>query len=59
MKTMICLKYSFQKLAQFSQENNVLDATPSNIDGFPWRGVCVSSTQLNRPIWKKESLCQP
>jgi hypothetical protein len=25
-KTMICRKYSFQKLTQFSQENNVLDA---------------------------------
>jgi hypothetical protein len=27
-------KYSFQKLTQFSQGNNVLDAPPSNIDGF-------------------------
>jgi hypothetical protein len=34
----------------------VLDGPVSNIDGFLWRDTCVSSTQLNRPIWKKESL---
>jgi hypothetical protein len=34
LKHLICRKYSFQKLTQFSQENNVLDATVSNIDGF-------------------------
>jgi hypothetical protein len=59
LKTMICRKYSFQKQTQFSQGNNVLDATASNIDGFLWRGSCVFSIQLNRPIWSKQSLCTP
>jgi hypothetical protein len=33
------------------KENNVLDAPPSNIDGFLSRDTCVSSTQQIRPIW--------
>jgi hypothetical protein len=37
----------------------VLDAATSNIDGFLWRDTCVSSTQLNRPIWNKVSLSTP
>jgi hypothetical protein len=32
-KTMIFSKYSFQKLTQFSQENKVLPAAATNIDG--------------------------
>jgi hypothetical protein len=31
---MISRKYSFQKLTQFSQKNNALDAAASNIDVF-------------------------
>jgi hypothetical protein len=31
----------------------------SNIDGFLWRDTCVSSTQQNRPIWRKGSLSPP
>jgi hypothetical protein len=57
LKPMIWRKYSCQKLSQFSQGNNVLDASASNLDGFPWRDTCVSSTLLNRPIWNKFSLC--
>jgi hypothetical protein len=38
-----------QTLTQFSQGNNVLNATLSNIDGFLWTDACVSSTQLNKP----------
>jgi hypothetical protein len=38
---------------------NVLDAPDSNIDVFLWRAICVSSTQLNRPIWYKQSLEKP
>jgi hypothetical protein len=34
LKHISCWKYSFQKLTQFSQENNVLDAPASNNDGF-------------------------
>jgi hypothetical protein len=49
LKTTFSTKYSFQKLTQFSQGDNVLDAADSNVDGFLWRDVCVSSTQLNRP----------
>jgi hypothetical protein len=48
-----------QKLAQFSQGNNVVLAAVSNIDGFLWTDTCVSSPQKNRPIWNKVSLCSP
>jgi hypothetical protein len=37
----------------------VLDAAACNLDGFLWRDTCVSSTQLNRPIWNKQSLSPP
>jgi hypothetical protein len=39
--------------------NNVLDVAASNIDDFPSRGTCVFSTQLNWPIWSKQSLSPP
>jgi hypothetical protein len=51
---MICKKYSCRKLIQYSQGNNVLDATALNMSGFLLRDTCVSSTQQNRPFWKKE-----
>jgi hypothetical protein len=47
LKTVICRKYSFQKLSQFSQAINVLDAPASNTDVFMSRDTCVSSTLLN------------
>jgi hypothetical protein len=56
LKTMICRKYFFQKLAQFSQENNELHASASKTNGFFSRTTCVSSTQLNTPAWNKMSL---
>jgi hypothetical protein len=56
LKNPTCRKYFIQKLTPFSQGSNVLDAAASNIDGFLWRDAGVSSTQLNRPIWSKESL---
>jgi hypothetical protein len=34
----------------------MLDATASKKDGFILRDICISSTQLNRIIWNKESL---
>jgi hypothetical protein len=34
-------------------ENNVQESPPSNVGGFLSKGTCVSSTQPNRPIWKK------
>jgi hypothetical protein len=37
-------KYSFQKLNQLSQGNNMLDGAVSNIDGVLWRDIFVSST---------------
>jgi hypothetical protein len=49
------MQYSFQKLTQFSQGNNVLDAPPSNIDVFLLKYTCLYSTQLSRPIWKKSA----
>jgi hypothetical protein len=30
----------------------VVDAEGSKIEGFLWSETCVSSSQLNRPIWK-------
>jgi hypothetical protein len=44
LKTMIYRQYSFQKLTQFSQGNNIVDSPPSNTDGFVSRDTCVSST---------------
>jgi hypothetical protein len=32
-KILMCRKYAFQKLFQFSQGNNLLDAHASNTDG--------------------------
>jgi hypothetical protein len=40
-------------MTQFSQAYNVVDAPPTNFDGFLSRDTCVASTQLNRPIWNK------
>jgi hypothetical protein len=45
--------YSFQKLTPYSQGNNMLNACPSNIDGFLSRDTCVAAIYLNRPFWKK------
>jgi hypothetical protein len=36
-------RYSFQKLTQFSQGNNVLDVLASTIHVFLWINTCVSS----------------
>jgi hypothetical protein len=44
LKILICRKYSFQNITQFSQENNVLPVTVSNIDVFHLRDISVSST---------------
>jgi hypothetical protein len=51
-----CRKYSFQKLTQSSHGNNMLDAPACNTDGFLLRYTCVSSPQLNSPIWNKINL---
>jgi hypothetical protein len=48
-KTLICRSITF-KSNSILQENNVLDAAASNIDGFLWRDTCVSSTKLNSLI---------
>jgi hypothetical protein len=37
----------------------VLYAAASNIDSCLWKDTYVSSTQLNWPIWKRESLSPP
>jgi hypothetical protein len=36
--------------------NNMLDAAAANIHDFLWRDIYVSSTQLNRRLWIKQSL---
>jgi hypothetical protein len=51
-----CRRYSFQKLPQFSQEDNVLDTPACQTDVF-CRDLHVFSTYLNRPLWNKMSLC--
>jgi hypothetical protein len=48
LKILLCMKYSFPKITQFSLGNNVLDAAASNIDCVLWRDTCVSSIQLRR-----------
>jgi hypothetical protein len=37
----------------------VIDAPASNTDGILMIDIYVSSTQLNNPIWNKESLSPP
>jgi hypothetical protein len=37
----------------------VVDVAASFIDVFLWRYTCVSSTQVNRLIWSKQSLFLP
>jgi hypothetical protein len=52
-------KYSVKKIPQFSQGNNAVDAPASNSDDFLLKYTCFSSTQMNRPIWIKQSLSPP
>jgi hypothetical protein len=59
LKHLSCKKYSFQKLTQFSKENNALGDPATNIDGFVWRDMCVSSITLNSPFRSKQSLSCP
>jgi hypothetical protein len=56
LEIMIWRKYSFETLTQLSQGNNTICAAASNIDGFLWRSTGIFSTELNRPIWSKQSL---
>jgi hypothetical protein len=49
----------FQKLTHLGQGSNVLDAPASNLDGCLWRDTFVSSMQLNKLIWRKQSLSPP
>jgi hypothetical protein len=44
------------KVKHLSLGNNVLDAADSNRDHCLWRDKCISSSQLNRPIWTKMTL---
>jgi hypothetical protein len=48
-----------QERSQFSQGNSVLDVSASHTDCILLKNACVSSTYLNRPIWKKMSLSPP
>jgi hypothetical protein len=59
LKILICRKYSYQKLTQFSQGYNVIDATACNTHGFLSRDICVPSSQQYRTIWKNVSLPLP
>jgi hypothetical protein len=53
LKTLKGRQYSFQKLIQFSLVNKVLNAPACILDGFLLRDTCISSTELNRPMWNK------
>jgi hypothetical protein len=53
LENLMVRQHSFQKLTQILQGNKVLDSPVSNLDGFLSRDICVSSTQLSGPIWKK------
>jgi nitrate reductase beta subunit len=44
LKPVISRNYSFQKLTQFSQDINVLDAHASNTDRCLWNDTCVSTS---------------
>jgi hypothetical protein len=59
LEYMIHRKYSFQKITQFSQGNRALDVSASNLHGFLWKDTCVSSTQLNSPVWNKMIIFPP
>jgi hypothetical protein len=59
LKYLTCRKYSFKKLTQSSQGNNVLNAPNFNIDALLSRDTCVSSTQLSSHIWKEMSRSPP
>jgi len=59
LKTLVCRKYSFQNLTEFSWPNNVLDVAATFIAGFLWRDAYGSSTQVKRPIWSKVRLFPP
>jgi hypothetical protein len=59
LKPLVCRKYSFQKLPEFSWHNNMLDGAATFIAGFLWRDTYGSSTQVNRPTWSKLRLFPP
>jgi hypothetical protein len=51
LTNMIGRKYSFQKLTQFLQEDNVLDTAASYVDYFLCQRTCVFLPQLKTPIF--------
>jgi hypothetical protein len=53
-----CRRWSFQKLTQLSQGNNVLDSPASNTEGF-LQETHVILKQVNRTIWNKMGLSAP
>jgi hypothetical protein len=56
LETWSCRKYSFQKVTQLSQGNNILDVPASNTGGFLSRDTRVTSAQHNRPMQQTESI---
>jgi hypothetical protein len=59
LKNLIGGQYSFLKVTQFSQGNNLLTAPASYLYGFLSRDICVSSTQIDRLIWNKMYISPP
>jgi hypothetical protein len=58
LKTLISKKFAFQKLTQFLQGKDEVDASACNTDGFLLRGTCLSSNYMNMPMWKKWAFLQ-
>jgi hypothetical protein len=48
-------KYSFDKITQSSEGNNVLPDPVSNQDGFLSRDTCFPSTEVDRPVWRQRA----
>jgi hypothetical protein len=59
LKSLIGRQYSFQKLTQFSLGKKVLNAPASILHGFFSGDTCVSSPQLNNPVWNKTCVSTP
>jgi hypothetical protein len=60
LENCVCRKYSFKKLTEFSQRNQVVHAAANNtaVLFFFFGDLCASFTQLNRPIWNQWALLQ-
>jgi hypothetical protein len=59
LKILICKKYSYKKLTQFSQGNNMPNAAAPNIIVFFGEIQVFLQLKVNRHVWRKQSLSPP